>query len=91
MAPRGHDESMASSLLGPLGSGLSPAPAFAAASGGMQTAEGRADADARTIATAGPDVGSMVDLDVQSATYAALADVIRTTDEMTRGAIDLLA
>ena len=82
---------MASTLLSPTGLGLSPAPAFAAASSGMQTAEGRADADAQSIATAGPDVGSMVDLDVQSATYGALADVIRTTDEMTRSAIDLLA
>ena len=82
---------MASALLGPIGPGLSPIPALTAASGGMQTAEGRADADAQSIATAGPDVGSMVDLDVQSATYGALADVIRTTDEMTRSAIDLLA
>jgi hypothetical protein len=82
---------MASTLLGPIGPGLSPTPAFATASGGMQTAEGRADADAASIATAGPDVGSMVDLDVQSVTYGALADVVRTTDEMTRSAIDLLA
>jgi flagellar basal body rod protein FlgC len=65
--------------------------AFAISLSGMQTASGRLDADAQSIATNGPDVGSMVDLNVQTATYAALAEVIRARDEMTRSAVDLLA
>jgi hypothetical protein len=65
--------------------------ALAIASNGMQAASGRLAADARTIATQGPDVESIVDLDVQTATYAALAKVIRASDEMTRSSVDLLA
>jgi flagellar basal body rod protein FlgC len=67
------------------------ASALDVSSSGMQTAEGRVDADARSIATSGPDVESMVDLDVQTHAYGALARVIRASDEMTRSAIDLLA
>jgi hypothetical protein len=66
-------------------------PAAASALAGMRTADGRADADARSIATRGPDVRSMVDLDVQSEADAALATVIRTTDELERTTVDLLA
>jgi flagellar basal body rod protein FlgC len=61
------------------------------ASSGMEAAESRADGDASSIATNGPDVGSMVDLDVQKDTYSALATVIRSTDEMTATTVDLLA
>jgi hypothetical protein len=64
---------------------------FAASASGMQGALGRADADAQAIAVNGPDVGSMVDLDVQSDTYGALAKVIKASDEMTATAVDLLA
>jgi hypothetical protein len=65
--------------------------AFGAAVSGMQTAEARADGDASQIATNGPDVPAIVDLDVQEATQRALASVIRTADEMTRTTVDLLA
>jgi hypothetical protein len=65
--------------------------ALAVAAGGMQAASGQLDADARSIAAHGPDVGSMVDLNVQTDVYGALARVIRASDEMTRSAIDLLA
>jgi hypothetical protein len=65
--------------------------ALATAASGMQTAEARADSDASSIATNGPDVSSIVDLDVQKDTYSALASMIRTTDEMTANTIDLLA
>jgi hypothetical protein len=74
-----------------IGFGASPGSALAVSASGMQTAAGRLDADSRTIASQGPDVGSMVDVDVQTATYAALATVIRATGEMTRSTIDLLA
>jgi flagellar basal body rod protein FlgC len=67
------------------------ASALAVSVNGMQAAEGRVDADARSIATAGPDVASMVDLVVQSHAYGALARVIGATDEMTRSAVDLFA
>jgi hypothetical protein len=67
------------------------ASALAISANGMQAAVGRVDADAQALATRGPDVGSMVDLDVQSHTYGALARVIRATDQMTRSALDLLA
>jgi flagellar basal body rod protein FlgC len=67
------------------------ASALAVSLTGMQAAEGRVDADARSIATAGPDVAAMVDLVVQSHAYDALAGVIRATDEMTRSAVDLFA
>jgi len=33
----------------------------------------------------------MVDLDVQTETYAALAAMLRASDEMARSAVDLLA
>ena len=39
----------------------------------------------------GPDVAAMVDLDVQTTTVRALAQVIRASDEMTRSLIDVLA
>jgi hypothetical protein len=65
--------------------------ALAVSSSAMQTAEGHVDADARSIATQGPDVQSMVDLDVQADAYGALGQVIRASDEMARSAIDLLA
>ncbi|MDX6580637.1 MAG: hypothetical protein QOJ47_2186 [Gaiellales bacterium] len=65
--------------------------AFGAATSGIQTAEARADGDASAIATNGPDVSSMVDLDVQTDTVGALATVLRAADQMTAGAVDLLA
>ncbi len=58
---------------------------------GIAAASGRLDEDASSIASNGPDVRSMVDLDVQTDTVAALAQVIRTGDEMTGSVIDLLA
>jgi hypothetical protein len=57
----------------------------------MQAAASRVGSDAATIAMNGPDVSSMVDLDVQSDTYDALASVIRTTDDMTATTVNLLA
>jgi hypothetical protein len=57
----------------------------------MQAAEARADGDASEIATHGPDVSSIVDLDVQTTTQRALAAVIRAADEMTATTVDLLA
>jgi hypothetical protein len=71
--------------------GATTMSAFAASASGMQGALGRADADAQAIAVNGPAVGSMVDLDVQSDTYGALAKVIKASDEMTATAVDLLA
>ena len=65
--------------------------ALETAAGGMQSAEARADGDASSIATNGPDVSSIVDLDVQKDTYSALAIVIRTSDEMSATTVDLLA
>jgi hypothetical protein len=65
--------------------------AFGSAVSGMQTAEARADGDASQIAANGPDVASVVDLDVQADTQRALASVIRTADEMTATTVDLLA
>jgi hypothetical protein len=56
----------------------------------MQAAEGRVAADAQALATRGPDVGSMVDLDVQLQSYGALARMMRASDEMTRSAVHLL-
>jgi hypothetical protein len=67
------------------------ASALTVSASGMQAAEGRVDADARSLASDGPDVASRVDLLVESHTYGALARVIRATDEMTRSAVDLLA
>jgi hypothetical protein len=61
--------------------------ASGAATSGIQTAEARADGDASAIATNGPDVSSMVETD----TVRALATVLRAADQMTAGAIDLLA
>jgi hypothetical protein len=66
-------------------------PAFGAVAGGMETSEARADGDASEIAASGPDVTSIVDLNVQMDTYRALATVFRATDEMTATAVDLLA
>jgi hypothetical protein len=65
--------------------------ALGAATSGMQTAEARADGDASEIATNGPDVAPMVDLNVQKNTCGALAAVIRATDQRTGTAVDLLA
>ena len=81
---------MASILLGT----ASRAPlqsAFVISLAGMQSASGRTDEDAESIARNGPDVGSMADLDVEGETYAALAAMLRASDEMTRSAVDLLA
>jgi hypothetical protein len=76
-----------------MGGGLRPNPATAlgVASSGAQAAEERLGEDAQSIATHGPDVASMVDLDVQTTTVRALVQVIRASDEMTRSLIDVLA
>ncbi|MDX6570226.1 MAG: hypothetical protein QOH15_2804 [Gaiellales bacterium] len=71
--------------------GISPLTSEVAASSGMRAAEGRIDADAQSIATQGPDVGSMIDLNVQTVAFSALVQVIRASNEMTGSAIDLLA
>jgi hypothetical protein len=68
-----------------------PTVAFGVVSSGMQTAEARAEGDASEIARTGPDVSSIVDLDVQKDTLRALAAAVRTTDEMTATTVDLLA
>jgi flagellar basal body rod protein FlgC len=81
---------MTSPFVGSSGSGFRPT-ALAVSASGMQAAAGRLDADARSIAVDGPDVESMVDLDVQTHVYGALARVIRTSDEMTRSLLDVLA
>jgi hypothetical protein len=81
---------MASILLG-TASRAPLASAFVISLGGMQSAAGRMDADAESIAGDGFDVGSMVDLDVQTETYAALAAMLRASDEITRSAVYLLA
>jgi hypothetical protein len=65
--------------------------AYRSVTTGMQTAERRAEGDASQIATRGPDVSSIIDLDVQKDTLSALAAVFRATDEMTATAVDLLA
>jgi hypothetical protein len=65
--------------------------AYRSVTTGMQTVEARAEGDASQIATRGPDVSSIVDLDVQKDTLSALAGVFRATDEMTVTAVDLLA
>ena len=70
---------------------VGPSTASTVAVRGIAWASGRLDADASSIASNGPDVRSMVDLDVQTDTVAALAQVIRTGDEMTGSVIDLLA
>lgn len=76
-----------------MGAGVrsNPATALDVASSGAQAAEGRLGADAQSIATNGPDVASMVDLDVQTTTVRALAQVMRASDEMMRSLIDVLA
>jgi hypothetical protein len=76
---------MAIAAIGRVGSAL------AVSASGMQAAQARAAGDASSIAVNGPDVSSMVDLDVQKDTYSALAVVIRASDEMTATAVDLLA
>ena len=65
--------------------------AIAVASGGLRTASGRADADASTLATSGPDVSAIVDLDVQRDTFDALATVVHANDEMLGSVLDILA
>jgi flagellar basal body rod protein FlgC len=76
---------MQAMLIGSAGS------AFDVSARGMQAASGRVAADAQSIATRGPDVGAMVDLEVQTDTYGALARVVHASDELTRSALDLLA
>jgi hypothetical protein len=81
---------MTSTSVGLSGSGYRPA-ALAVAAAGMQAAAGRLDDDARSIAENGPDVEPIVDLGVQRHVYGALARVIRTSDELTRSLVDVLA
>jgi hypothetical protein len=78
--------------IAPVGaSNMTASSMFASAVSGLQSAEGRFDADAQTIAANGPDVGSMIDLDVQSDTFTAVARVLQTADRMSGTAIDMLA
>jgi hypothetical protein len=69
--------------------GTSTAPTVAVR--GISTAVGRLDEDASSIAANGPDVRSVVDMNAQSDTLAALVQVIRAGDQMTGSVIDLLA
>jgi hypothetical protein len=81
---------MTSASVGSSGTGFRPT-ALAVSTGGMQAAAGRLDADARSIAANGPDVEPILDLGVQAHVYEALARVIRTSDELTRSLVDMLA
>ena len=66
-------------------------PSFGSALAGMQQAERGLDLDAATIASAGPDVDALVDLDVRRASFAANVAVLRTADEIARDVLDVFA
>jgi hypothetical protein len=58
---------------------------------GMDQASKALDTDAKSIASAGPSVDKMVDIVIQPEIYAINARVVNSTQEMERGAMDMLA
>jgi hypothetical protein len=65
--------------------------AIAVAANAMHVVSGRVDADASTLARSGPDVSTMVDLDVQRDSFDALATVVHASDGMLGSVLDILA
>ena len=65
--------------------------AITVASNAMQDVSGRVDADASSLARSGPDVATMVDLDVQRDAFDALGAVVRASNEMLGSVLDILA
>ena len=64
---------------------------IAVAANAMHAVSGRVDADAGALARSGPDVSTMVDLDVQRDTFDALATVVHASDGMLGSVLDILA
>jgi hypothetical protein len=65
--------------------------ASSAALAGMQCAQAGLARDATKIASSGPDVDAMVDLNLQGLTFDASARALRAADRTTGALIDVLA
>jgi hypothetical protein len=71
--------------------GIGRIDASSAALAGLQRAQAGLSRDASTIASSGPDVDAMVDLNLQGLTFDASARVLRAADRTTGSLIDVLA
>jgi hypothetical protein len=71
--------------------GVGRIEASSAALAGMQRAQAGLSRDATTIASSGPDVDAMVDLNLQQLTFDASARVLRAANRTTGSLIDVLA
>jgi hypothetical protein len=65
--------------------------ASSAALAGMQRAQAGLARDAGKIASSGPDVDSMIDLNLQGLTFDASARALRAADHNTGSLMDVLA
>ena len=71
--------------------GIGRIDASSAALAGMQRAQAGLARDATTIASSGPDVDAMIDLNLQGLTFDANAHALRAADHTTGSLIDVLA
>jgi hypothetical protein len=71
--------------------GIGRIDASSAALAGMQRAQAGLAQDATKIASSGPDVDAMIDLNLQGLTFDASARALRAADRTTGSLIDVLA
>jgi len=71
--------------------GIGRIDASSTALAGMQRAQAGLSRDASTIASSGPDVDAMVDLNLQALTFDSSARVLRAADRTSGSLIDVLA
>ena len=71
--------------------GIGRIDASSAALAGMQRAQAGLSRDATKIASSGPDVDAMVDLNLQQLTFDASARALRAADRTGGSLIDVLA
>jgi hypothetical protein len=73
------------------GMGIGRIDASSAALAGMQRAQAGLSRDATTIASSGPDVDAMIDLNLQGLAFDASARALRAADRTSGSLIDVLA
>jgi hypothetical protein len=71
--------------------GIGRIDASSAALAGMQRAQAGLARDATKIASSGPDVDAMIDLNLQRLTFDANAHALHAADRSTGSLIDVLA
>lgn len=69
--------------------GIGSTSAYATVATGLQQSQARVNQDAQTVASQGPDVNALVDLNTNSQTFQALTKVEKALNQTSKRLLDI--